>query len=287
MNFAFLEAAVSCGSPSENTEFAFDALMALGIFSAFGEGNIYPMEKMLRCENYPQDLLYYDTVMAASRRLRQNMLGALENGDFPVVIGGDHSIAMGSLAALGEHYGAENVALVYIDAHADINTVESSASHYIHGMDLAAACGLCEKLQVGKLKKNIDGKNIYIIGARSIDPPEYGIMEQLGVRLYTAEDCRKRGLAAILDEIQLQGKHLHISFDVDVLDPRYFTSTGYLIPGGFSWDDVKVLLDALVPLCSSFECVEYNPTRDTPDSRDGKALVQFLAQYRDRFSCKA
>lgn len=290
MNFAFLEAAVSCGSPFEGTEFAFDALMALGIFSAFGEGDVFPMEKMLRCEKYPQDLLYYDTVMAVSRRLRQNMLGALESGSFPVIIGGDHSIAMGSLAALGEHYGTDNVALVYIDAHTDINTVASSVSHYIHGMDLAAACGLCsDRLQVGRNEKNIDGKNIYIIGARSIDPPEYGIARDLGVHLYTAEECRVRGLDAIIAEIvpQLAGRHLHISFDVDVLDPQFFASTGYHIPGGFLWDDVKSLLDAFVPLCDSFECVEYNPTLDTKDSRDGRALVKFLAQYREQFGKKA
>lgn len=278
-SYALLEAAISCGSPSTGTEFAYDALMAHGLAGLFPGAREYPMEKLPRCESYPPKLKYLDTVMAVSRALRANVLSALEEGRYPVILGGDHSIAMGSLAALGEHYGAENVALVYIDAHADINTEKTSESHCIHGMDLAAACGICcPELQVGKNRVDILGKNIHILGGRSIDPPEYGIIEDLGVHLHPAEELREKGLETVLAQLlpQLEGKKVHISFDVDSMDPKFFTSTGYLIPGGLSPEDVKTILRAVLPGTVSFECVEYNPTLD-PEGKDARSLLDLLA----------
>ena len=112
-HFALLEAAVSCGSPTRGTEFAYDALVGAGLPALLGGAACYPMEKLPPCTQYPPHLLHLDTVMAVSRALRANLLTALEGGQFPVVIGGDHSIAMGSLAALGEFYGAENLAVVF------------------------------------------------------------------------------------------------------------------------------------------------------------------------------
>ena len=164
-HYALLEAAISCGSPTRGTERAYDTLVKAGLPQLLGGAACYPMEKLAPCEEYPPNLRHLDTVMAVSRRLRTNMLTALEREQFPVVVGGDHSIAMGSLAALGEFYGADKVAVVYIDAHADINTEKTSESGCIHGMDLAAACGLCcDELTVGKNKVNLLGENLHIIG---------------------------------------------------------------------------------------------------------------------------
>ena len=127
-SYALLEAAVSCGSPTRGTELAYDALVQAGLPGLLGGAACYPMEKLAPCPHYPPHLRHLDTVIAVSRALRANLLTALERGQYPVVIGGDHSIAMGSLAALGEFYGAENLAVVYIDAHADINTEQTSVT---------------------------------------------------------------------------------------------------------------------------------------------------------------
>lgn len=276
-DFVLLEAAVSCGSPTRGSEFAYDALVERGLPDLLGGAACRPMEKLSPCEEFPPGLRHLDTVMTVSRALREHMLAALNRGEYPVVIGGDHSVAMGSLAALGEFYGAEHVAVVYIDAHADINTENTSVTGCIHGMDLAAACGLCcPELTVGKHKVNVLGRNIHIIGGRSIDPPEYGIMAEQGVHLYSAEGIRKHGVDWVLGELlpALEGKRVHISFDVDSLDPAEFFSTGYNLPGGLTLANAEAIMKRVLDtgLTCSFECVEYNPAMD-PEGADADKLL--------------
>lgn len=285
-SFALVEAAISCGSPTRGTEGAFDALVGAGLPGLFGEARLLPMDKLAPCPRWPQGLRHLDTVMEVCRRLRANVLDALGWGEYPIVIGGDHSCAMGTLAALGEFYGPENLAVVYVDAHTDINTERTSESGCIHGMDLAAACGLCrDELTVGKNKVNLLGENLHFIGARSIDPPEYGIVERVGAHLHTAQKVRERGLEAVLADIllALEGKQVYISFDVDVLDPSEFTATGYNIPEGLTAAEVKRILSAVLDTgrTVSFECVEYNPVRD-PDGRDLSTLMGVLRAASER-----
>lgn len=283
--FALLEAAVSCGSPTVGSERAYDALLPGGLDEIFPEAVRFPMEKRLPCESYPPGLRHLDTVMAVSRKLRENLLAALGAGCFPLVIGGDHSIAMGSLAALGETYGAEELAVVYIDAHADINTEHTSVSGCIHGMDLAAACGLCgPELRAGRQQVNLLGKNLHILGGRSIDPPEYAIMARQGVDFRSAEELHRRGVAAVLAQVlpALEGKRVHISFDVDSLDPSAFSSTGYLLPGGLTLAQAEHILRAVLATgrVVSFECVEYNPTLDRT-GRDRQTLLRLFRLVRE------
>lgn len=286
--FALVEAAVSCGSPTRGSEGAFDALAGAGLGTLFGGAALMPMEKPVPCAAWPEGLRHLDTVMEVCRRLRANTLSVLERGGYPIVIGGDHSCAMGSLAALGEFYGPEHLAVVYVDAHTDINTDRTSASGYIHGMDLAAACGLCcDALTVGKNKVNLLGENLHIIGARSIDPPEWGVVERAGAHLHTAQEVRARGLGVVLAEFlpALKGKRVHISFDVDVLDPSEFTATGYNIPEGLSVAEVERILSAVLDTgrTCSFECVEYNPTMD-PDQRDLSTLMGILRTVAEKLN---
>ena len=279
--YALAEAAVSCGSPTRGSEGAFDALVQAGLSGLLGDAALLPMEKLAPCGTWPEGLRHLDTVMEGCRRLRANVLTALERGEYPVVIGGDHSCAMGTLAALGEFYGADSLAVVYVDAHTDINTDQSSVSGCIHGMDLAAACGLCcDALTVGKNRVNLLGENLHIIGARSIDPPEYGIVERVGAHLHTAREVRERGLEAVLAEVlpALAGKRVHISFDVDVLDPSEFTATGYNLPDGLTLAQVERILRGVLGTGQtvSFECVEYNPALDC----GGKDLSALMGLFR-------
>ena len=284
--FALVEAAVSCGSPTRGSEGAFDALVQAGLSNLFRDAALLPMEKLAPCGSWPDGLRHLDTVMEVCRRLRANTLTALGRGEYPVVIGGDHSCAMGTLAALGEFYGPENLAVVYVDAHTDINTDQTSESGCIHGMDLAAACGLCcDELTVGRSRVNLLGENLHIIGARSIDPPEYGIVKRVGAHLHTADEVRERGLETVLGEVlpALAGKRVHISFDVDVLDPSEFTATGYNIPDGLGIAQAERILGAVLDtgLTCSFECVEYNPTMD-PAKKDLAALMGILRLVSDK-----
>lgn len=284
--FALVEAAISCGSPTRGSEGAFDALVQAGLPGLFRGARLAPMEKLTPCAAWPDGLRHLDTVMEVCRRLRANTLAALEQGEYPVVIGGDHSCAMGTLAALGEFFDPENLAVVYVDAHTDINTDQTSESGCIHGMDLAAACGLCRhELTVGKNRVNLLGKNLHFIGARSIDPPEYGIVERVGAHLHTADEVRRRGLEGVLRDIlpALAGKRVHISFDVDVLDPAEFAATGYNIPDGLGIAQVERVLGAVLDtgLTCSFECVEYNPAID-PNQRDLNTLMGIFRMVLDK-----
>ena len=283
--FALLEAAISCGSPTRGAHLAYDTLVQAGLPALLGDAVCYPMEKLEPCPHYPPHLLHLDTVMAVSQALRANLLIALEQGQFPVVIGGDHSVAMGSLAALGERYGADRLAVVYIDAHADINTERTSVTGCIHGMDLAAACGLCcPELTVGRQRVNLLGQNLYILGGRSIDPPEYDILARQGAHLYSPEQLSGDGLARVLGEIlpQLADKQVHISFDVDSLDPSEFSATGYRIPNGLTLEQVHAILRAVLATGRTrcFECVEYNPTLDA-DGRDLPTLLELFRLVAD------
>ena len=280
--YALLEAAVSCGSPFTGSERAYRAI-APRLIERLGADRVslYPMELRTPCADYPADLLHYDTVVSVSEELRRNWLAAYAKGEFPVTIGGDHSVAMGTLAAAGETFGADDLALIYIDAHTDINTIESSASHMIHGMDLAEALGLTvPRLKIGRNDADIRGENIHFIGPRSVDDPEWGILEQAGCTCHTGAEVRRRGMNAVVEDVlrAVRGKKTVISFDVDVLNPSIFRATGYNIPGGLVPIEVEnaLLMFFEEADVAAFECVEYSPAKD-PDGTDLETLLGILA----------
>lgn len=225
-----------------------------------------------------------ETVVRKCENVRTHVLNAFRNGSFPIIIGGDHSVAMSSIAAGSETFGIDDYCVIYIDGHADINTDKTSSSHNIHGMPLASSLGLCDdELRIGPLKQKLLGKNIYILGARSIDEPEYKIIEDNNVRLYK-NDCFFEKFDDILDTIKTEigNKKVHISFDVDVLDPQYFVSTGYLMEKGLSIKAVESIIDFAFQNLDvvSFDIVEYNPLLDN-NSADLNTVVNFIKRVEN------
>ena len=274
------EAPVSVGSPTRGTETAYRQLKEHGLPELLGERAEFCDFKAERtvvettCDKRLRNL---ETVMHVCRENRRNVLSALQDGYIPVTLGGDHSLVMSSLAALAETVGAENVAVVYVDAHTDINTEETSESGMIHGMPLAAAMGLCtDALDVGKNKVNLYGKNTYIIGAHSIDRGEYPIIEEQGVHLFTADEVRRRGYCDVVDEViaATRGMTIHLSFDVDSIRGSDFPATGYALKESLSYATVFNILKKIVGEAdiSSLDIVEYNPHID----EDGKCLEKML-----------
>lgn len=279
MELRFIEAPISAGSPTVGSECAFRTLQTAGLPSAFDAHTVtwVPMERPAPSASFPSNLKHLSEVQTVCRGVRAQVREALRAGAFPIVVGGDHSIGMGSIAALGEHYGSASLSVVWIDAHTDINTDRSSPSGYIHGMPLAASMGLCcPELQMGTQKVNLKGSNTFIIGARSIDPPEYPILRREGVNLYTSDRIRRDGLDAVLDEtlFRLRNRPIHVSLDVDCLDPAAFTATGYVLEHGLLLTQVKSILRRLFQTGQvvSFELVEYNPALDS----DGHGLQVVL-----------
>ncbi len=282
MNVKFTGVRLCAGSPTSGSEGAFDALCESGVLAELG-GEAAEYEQITpTAEESEQDpaLRHLEPVMECARGLYRASAEALANGLFPFAVGGDHSIAMGSAAASGDRYGAQNVSLLWIDAHTDINNERSSETGFIHGMPVAALLGLCsERLDLGERKPHLYGENVFIVGARSIDDGEYPLIAESGVHLYTMEEIRRRSLGEVMREIAglIKTPYLHVSFDVDSLDPTVFSSTGYLILGGLTFSEVGCVIDAAAKAAEvvSFDLVEYNPRLDT-EGKDLGSLRELL-----------
>ena len=280
--FRIISAPVCTGSPSSGSEFEYSRLVSLGLPEIFPDARFCAPGKLtVDLSGDSESMRQLGMVTATSRYVREMSLEAYALGEIPIVIGGDHSVAMGSLAAAGEYHFPENLALVYIDGHTDINTDKTSTTGFIHGMPIAAAMGLCgEALTIGQNRVNIHGENIHIIGARSIDPPEYGIIQKNNVKLYEAGKISFADMARAAVEGTV-GKKLHISLDVDCMSKSEFSSTGYLMDGGMTLSQVIDTLRTVISCgdVQSFELVEYNPTLD-PNNTDGKKLLSLLSEVR-------
>lgn len=197
---------------------------------------------------------------------------AASDGAFPLIMGGDHSIAVGTLAGLGAHHrrAGRPWGVVWIDAHGDFNTPETSPSGNIHGMSLAAAAGLGHPaltLLGGDFRK-VDPANIVVIGARDIDAGEKQNLRNAGVTVFTMADIDRLGMAEVarrtLEDHLGAVKALHVSFDVDSLDPEYAPGVGTPVRGGLTYRELHFLMETLCAdgRASSAEVVEINPILD-------------------------
>ena len=210
-----------------------------------------------------QDPLYLDAVVDLNEHLKASVKEANDQGEFPLVFGGDHALAIGSITGVAQ---AEH-SVLWIDAHGDCNTEESSDSKRIHGMPLAVVQGHGHPLLTDLVDHPIEARNILLVGIRSLDDAEEELMKQWGVRWLTMEEIRRQGLEWMHHEVMLfakQAKHLHVSFDCDSMDPMHFPGVNTPVRGGFVSDEILPLLENVLSLdtISSMDIVEYNPTRD-------------------------
>jgi len=210
-----------------------------------------------------QDPLYLDAVVDLNEHLKASVKVAYDQGEFPLVFGGDHALAIGSITGVAQ---AEH-SVLWIDAHGDCNTEESSDSKRIHGMPLAVVQGHGHPSLTDLVDHPIEARNILLVGIRSLDDAEEELMKQWGVRWLTMEEIRRQGLEWMHHEVMLfakQAKHLHVSFDCDSMDPMHFPGVNTPVQGGFVSDEILPLLENVLSLdtISSMDIVEYNPTRD-------------------------
>ncbi len=295
MKVSIHEACICKGSPTVGSEYAYTDLVEKGAFDIFGDAELVPVSRPeLRAfdaepKGEHEGMKFLDDVMFMSKKLYQSTSEKMLDGYFPITVGGDHSIAIGTIAGASRVY--QDIHCIYIDGHTDINTDKTTLSGMIHGMPLAAAMGLCPKeLTVGK-KQNISGENIFIIGARSIDEGEYSIIEENGVKLYTADCVREKGIEAVMAEVMdsIGSAPVHISFDVDFLDRSIFSSTGYRMDGGLDIDTLKTVLEASFSGggVSSLDIVEYNPVldRDGCDRETVKGIIAYIRDMLGKYGC--
>lgn len=281
--YLICEAPVCVGSPTDGTQHSYTHLKNNGLSELFSEKAVFcdfSGEREAPDMKPNSKLKGLSTVMLVNEQNYRNMLSGLLDGLVPVCLGGDHSLAMSSIAALSDITGPNDIAVIYVDGHTDINTAESSLTGYIHGMPLSQALGLCPKeLDIGENKIHLYGENLYIVGARSIDPEEYVICEKQGVHLYTAQDIREQGADQVINEIltDIGDKKIHLSFDVDSIDGKQFPATGYVMPDGLSFDCIYGILKKVIERgISSLDVVEYNPSLDT----DGECREKLFKIFR-------
>ncbi len=207
-----------------------------------------------------------------------NIMGALDEilstGAIPVILGGDHSIAIPTFSAISAHYrrNDKEIGLIWFDAHADINTPESSPSGNIHGMPLAVLLGHGheELTGLGGAFPKLNPKYLAHIGARDIDVGEREQVERLGLRnnFFTMSDIDRRGMSAcVADAIAIASQApggFAVTFDVDGIDPRFAPGSGTLVRGGATYREAHLTLEMIAEtgLMRSFEIVEVNPLLD-------------------------
>lgn len=222
-----------------------------------------------------------DLTKEATEKLSSKVYETLEEDKFPLVIGGDHTLVLGSVKGLLKKY--DNPGVIYFDAHADINTEKTSLSGNIHGMPMAFLIGEgSEKMRsVGNINKNLKPENIVYIGLRDVDPGERDYIKNLGIKAYAMEDIDKFGIQKVMEEsidyITKKADQIHISFDVDSLDPKIAPGTGVKVPGGLTFREAKTALRMVsqIEKIVSVELVEVNPLLDNQNDT-AKIAVNLL-----------
>jgi len=192
--------------------------------------------------------------------------------EFPLVIGGDHSIALGSLAGIAADANKRNsrIGVLYVDAHGDFNTDKTTPSGNIHGECLAASCGygIPELTNLYFEGRKIDPQNVCFVGSRDLDPGERKLMKKAGVTVFTMSDIDRNGFENVVKQVieffKSRVDQIHVSFDMDVLDPMFAPGTGIPLPGGLTSREALLLMEemAATGMVKSAEIVEVNPILD-------------------------
>ena len=232
------------------------------------EGNIQVLE---RNASILQDekLLNLEEVVSVNTLLANKVQTVLQMQRTPLILGGDHSIAIGTLAGLSTKY--KNMGVIWFDAHADLNTPATSPSGNIHGMPLAVSLGLGNERLTGVLYNNpkIKQQNIVIIGGRSIDEGERVLIKERGIKIYTMHEIDRLGMTYVMEEtlkyFQEQNiDGLHLSLDLDALDPLYTPGVGTPVAGGITYRESHLAMEMIQEsgLLTSAEFVEVNPILD-------------------------
>ncbi|TFJ92391.1 arginase [Lentibacillus salicampi] len=207
-------------------------------------------------------------VSESNRLLAEMVDEEIRKNRFPLVLGGDHSIAIGTLAGTAKHY--ENLGVIWYDAHGDLNSGETSPSGNIHGMPLAVSLGIGhEKLtHILDYAPKVNTENIVIIGARSLDPGEKELIKEKGVTVYSMHEVDRIGMSQVMaeaiDYLKKRTDGVHLSLDLDGLDPEEAPGVGTPVMGGLSYRESHLAMEMLseADLLTSAEFVEVNPILD-------------------------
>ena len=224
---------------------------------------------------------FLDAIKAACERIAELVVRARRDGLVPIVLGGDHSVAIGTLGGLASVDGPGGV--LWFDAHGDLNTPATSPSGNVHGMPLAAALGLADDAFASGAwpLPALAPEHVVLVGIRSLDAGERELVKDLGVAVYTMTDLDRRGVEPIVREAleRLAGaSFVHVSLDMDVVDPDAAPGVGTPVRGGLSYREAHLAMELVAEWgeFSSFEIVEVNPILDR-ENATGRLAVELAA----------
>jgi arginase len=215
---------------------------------------------------------YLPEIARAATALARKVERIIGLKHFPLVLGGDHSIAVGTVSGIAgfAHSQSKKLGLLWIDAHGDINTPETSPSGNIHGMPLAALLGFGapELTSVGGPTPKVDSANVALVGIRSLDAGEKKRLKETGVQVHTMSDIDRHGVHRImkkaLDQVTASTDFVHVSLDLDAVDPSVTPGVGTPVKGGLDYREAHLIMELIADagIMTSLEVVEVNPILD-------------------------
>jgi arginase len=215
---------------------------------------------------------YLDEIAETCKGLAETVRKTLEGELLPLVLGGDHSIAVGTMAGVASYYHklSKRVGMIWLDAHGDMNTPESSPSGNVHGMPLASIMGYGppELTELAGVKPMVEPRNVVLVGVRDLDSKERRLMKESGVHVFTMRDIDERGMREVMAEaLRFAGDDtagVAVSLDMDFVDPSDAPGVGTPVRGGVTYREAHLAMEMIADSRSmvSFELVEINPVID-------------------------
>jgi len=249
-------------------------------------GNV-PVEQAEASPSGPSSAKYLPQIAATCARLAMEVEKALERGRVPLVVGGDHSVAIGTVAGVSQQYrkAGQKIGLIWLDAHADMNTPETSPSGNVHGMPLACCVGMgpAELTGIFGYSPKVDPRHTVIVGLRDVDGVEKPHVRESGVRAFTMRHIDERGLRAVMVEAMRAATDgtsgFHVSLDMDFVDPNEAPGVGTPVRGGATYREAHLAMEMLCDSerMLSLEVVEVNPVIDQANRTAGLAVELIMS----------
>ena len=222
-------------------------------------------------------------ILRVADRLADLVSDAIAAGYIPITLGGDHSAAIGSIAGASKHH--DRMGLIWIDCHPDANTPETSPTGNVHGMTVAISLGYGhpELVNCSDFSPKVHPEDVCIVGAKNIDPGEREFLERIGVQMFTLADVDRFGIVHIVDEarriVTRNTDFVHVSFDIDALDPLIAPGTGITSRGGLSYREISYMMQMLGQwnIVGSIDLIEINPLLDIRNQTSDLAVELLLS----------
>lgn len=272
----FINMPMNLGCNRLGVEKGGSAIRSYGLNNIFSEDRVVDSDDIL-CRSISElaasdsRMKNIDEILKSDTILADKVHSALKNDEFPLVFGGDHSLTWGSMSGVSKHFGTD-IGCIYLDAHGDFNSAESSPTGNVHGMHMFYLMGYGEKQYVDFYNhgRKVNPKNVYFLGTRSLDYGEQMLAERENLNIFSTSAIHNAGVEKIFQQLAIAIaplQHIHFSLDIDCIDPIYAPGTGVPEPDGLTVEEVEYLTSKILSTGKvvSMDLVEFNPHLDSYD----------------------